>query len=172
MSRCKPIVSQPTTPTTSPKTTCPSPRVSEPKNFTDEGPGGRTVLCVEIPTAIGSETWAASTPDIQQIVLDGLARAGLPVTAAVASTVVVRLPGAYPIYDAGFESAFETIDRWVGTLSNIITFGRQGLFAHNNLHHVLEMGYAAADCLDETGNFDRTRWADFRTVFDRQVVVD
>lgn len=155
-----------------PEADVPFSRVSEPKNFCSEGPTGRTVLCAEIPTDVASETWSAENADVRDSVLDGLARAGLPVKDTVVDTTIVRLPGAYPIYEKGFESAFETVDAWIAGLNNIVTFGRQGLFAHNNLHHVLEMGYAAADCLDETGCFDRSRWADFQTAFDRQVVVD
>ena len=155
-----------------PQENVPFSRVSEPKNFSGEGPTGRTVLCAEIPTEIASEVWNATSADIEEAVLDGLAVAGLPVDATVLDTTIVRLPAAYPIYDKGFESAFETIDRWVGGVSNVVTFGRHGLFAHNNLHHVLEMAYAAVDCLDGEGRFDRNRWNGFRTVFDRQVVVD
>jgi hypothetical protein len=34
------------------------------------------------------------------------------------------------------------------------------------------MAYAAADCLDERGRFDRARWSEHRKVFETHVVED
>ena len=155
-----------------PQMDVPFSRVSEPKNFHGEGPADRTVLCAELPTDVGSPTWNASDDDLGQAVVDGLASSGVRIRASVLDTRVVRLPNAYPIYERGFERAFDVVDRWVGGLERVVTFGRQGLFAHNNLHHVLEMAYAAADCLSADGSFDCARWGRFRTAFDQQVVVD
>ena len=83
-----------------------------------------------------------------------------------------RLPQAYPIYERGYESRFAAIDQWIGTLPGVLTLGRQGLFAHDNTHHTLAMAYAAVDCLDESGRFDRGRWAKYREVFETHVVED
>ena len=49
---------------------------------------------------------------------------------------------------------------------------RQGLFAHDNTHHTLEMAYAAADCLSKDGSFDRASWARHRQEFETHVVED
>ena len=35
------------------------------------------------------------------------------------------------------------MDRWLGELERLLTFGRQGLFVHDNTHHALYMAYAA-----------------------------
>ncbi|MCI0664368.1 MAG: hypothetical protein L0220_25195 [Acidobacteria bacterium] len=54
----------------------------------------------------------------------------------------------------------------------LLTFGRQGLFAHDNTHHALYMAYAAADCLDSHGKFDGKRWREYRRIFETHVVED
>ena len=57
-------------------------------------------------------------------------------------------------------------------LNGILTFGRQGLFAHDNTHHAFAMAYSAADCLDASGRFDGTKWAAYRKEFESHVVED
>jgi protoporphyrinogen oxidase len=147
-------------------------RLSEPKNYSTSGPSGRTVLCAELPTSAGSDLWRAADASIQQTVLDSLAAAGLPVTVPVIDVTTRRLERAYPIYEAGFEDRVATVDRWLSAQERLVAFGRQALFAHNNLHHALEMAYSAVSSLGADGSFDRERWGEFRTAFDQQVVVD
>jgi len=155
-----------------PEQNVPFSRVSEPKHFSGDGPRDRTVLCAEIPTSVDSDLWRMPQADATQRVANALADVGLPISAPISDTLVVRLPNVYPIYPVGFESSFDTADAWLSAQERLVSFGRQGIFAHNNLHHVLDMAYAAVDCLDADARFDRQRWRDFRTEFDHQVVVD
>ena len=53
-----------------------------------------------------------------------------------------------------------------------MTFGRQGLFAHDNTHHALAMAYALDECIDSAGRLDRERWCSHRRVFETHVVED
>jgi hypothetical protein len=64
------------------------------------------------------------------------------------------------------------LDRWVESLPNFLSYGRQGLFAHDNTHHALFMAHSAVDCLGADGRFDLSRWAAFREVFRTHVVED
>jgi hypothetical protein len=64
------------------------------------------------------------------------------------------------------------LDQWLSQVDGLLTFGRQGLFAHDNTHHALYMAYAAVDCLDGNGRFDRERWQSFRRIFETHVVED
>ncbi|MEK9658561.1 MAG: FAD-dependent oxidoreductase [Chloroflexota bacterium] len=146
-------------------------RLSEPKHY-GGGPAGVTVLCAELPCALGDAIWSANDDALGRLVADDLARADIPLGAPVRQVAVRRLPHAYPIYRAGFEAHFASVDAWVGGVEGLLTFGRQGLFAHDNAHHALAMAYAAADSLRTDGGLDRERWAQFRTAFDRHVVVD
>ena len=101
-----------------------------------------------------------------------LRTAGLPVQCRVRQVTVRRLPQAYPIYTKSYREHFDRLDRWVGAVDGILTFGRQGLFAHDNTHHTLAMAYAAEECVSDSGVIDRGRWADHRREFESHVVED
>jgi protoporphyrinogen oxidase len=107
-----------------------------------------------------------------QLACNALATAGLPLRAPLRHVEVRRLRYAYPIYTSGYEAHFDVLDEWIGGHDSLLTFGRQGLFAHDNTHHALFMAYSAADCLDGEGGFDRARWRDYRRVFETHVVED
>jgi protoporphyrinogen oxidase len=148
-------------------------RMSEPRNYSlVEEPRDRTVLCAELPCAAGDAHWSMSDEQLGALLRDSLARLGLPVSSRVVQVATRRLPQAYPIYERGYEARFEAIDRWLGTLAGVLTLGRQGLFAHDNTHHTLAMAWAAERCLDESGRFDRDRWAGYRQEFESHVVED
>ncbi len=83
-----------------------------------------------------------------------------------------RLRQAYPIYHQGYEEHFNRIDHYFSNFGNLLTFGRQGLFAHDNTHHALYMAYAATSCLSADGRFDRDRWQEYRRIFEAHVVED
>jgi protoporphyrinogen oxidase len=100
-----------------------------------------------------------------------LAGAGLP-RATPVHAEVRRVRHAYPVYRTGYETSFETIDQWVTARPRLLTFGRQGLFAHDNTHHALAMGAAAAAALRPDGELDAARWAAAREGFRDHVVED
>ena len=110
--------------------------------------------------------------ELGKLVCDSLAEAGIPVRARVLQVVTRRLPQAYPIYPQGYEQYFDLLDDWLNRQPGLLTFGRQGLFAHDNTHHALFMAYAAANCLDATGSFDYNRWHEYRQIFKTHVVED
>ncbi|MGH7818614.1 MAG: FAD-dependent oxidoreductase, partial [Candidatus Binatia bacterium] len=148
-------------------------RISEPKNYAAvEEPRGRTVLCAEIPCATGDALWSRDDAALGELVREGLGRAGLPVRAAVAEVVVRRIANVYPLYRRGYEVAFDRIDDWLGAIDGLLTFGRQGLFVHDNTHHALYMALAAVRCLRSDGRFDREAWSRYRDVFATHVVED
>jgi protoporphyrinogen oxidase len=147
-------------------------RLSEPKNYsTSREPKGVTVLCAEIPCDRTDAVWSSSDAQLGELVRDGLARAGLPVRSPTLDVTVRRLPAAYPIYGRGYEAAFDEVDGWISRLDGLLSFGRQGLYAHDNTHHALFMARAAVDCL-RTDGFDRIAWESYRHQFASHVVED
>ena len=148
-------------------------RLSEPKNYaaTPE-PHGRTVLCAEIPCSRSDDVWSMDDEGLKTLVQDALARLGLPIKSHVLKVAVRRLPQAYPIYRRGYEGHFELLDSCLSGIDDLASFGRQGLFAHDNTHHALFTAQAAVDCLDDDGRFDREKWAHYREVFATHVVED
>lgn len=147
-------------------------RLSEPKNYSGSlKPEGRTVLCAELPCDPDGELWKLDEQELGALVLGDLGRAGLEVPTDPESIFVRRLRQAYPVYHSGYEEPFTVIDEWLSSQSGFLSYGRQGLFAHDNTHHALYMAYAAADCL-ENGAFDEARWQAYRDVFSSHVVED
>ena len=156
-----------------PEIDIPITRLSEPKNYSGVmEPPDATVLCAELPCSLDGEVWALSDEALGQLAKELLARAGLPIRAPIRGVTVRRLAQAYPIYRVGFERDFALLDRWLEEIEGLLTFGRQGLFVHDNTHHALFMAYAATECLASDGSFDKARWRDYRRLFDRHVVVD
>lgn len=147
-------------------------RLSEPKNYSDRRePLGSTVLCAELPCAPDDHVWSMSDEALGALVVRDIRTAGLPLARPPVAVHVRRLRHAYPVYLNGYEPHLEALDGWVAAQPRLLSYGRQGLFAHDNTHHALFMAYSAADCL-RNGAFDKARWADFRRVFATHVVED
>jgi hypothetical protein len=107
-----------------------------------------------------------------ELVGESLSAAGIPLRSQPLQVLTRRLPHAYPIYKRGFENDFAMLDDWVQGFQNLVTFGRQGLFAHDNAHHALHMAYCAVDCLNAAGEFQWDRWSTYRQEFESHVVED
>jgi protoporphyrinogen oxidase len=148
-------------------------RLSEPKNYSASVlPEGITILCAELPCDPNETFWAMSDDELGTALRSWLGNVGLPVKAKVRRTVTKRLTHAYPVYDRSFEENLETLVRWADGIEGLLTFGRQGLFAHDNTHHALAMADGAVDSLNEDGSFDLGKWHRHRTVFETHVVED
>ena len=144
-------------------------RVSEPVNYrrNDEDPLERTVLCAELPCSVGDEHWTMSEAELGALVQHDFLEGVEPT-----DVVVRRIPAAYPIYDPRFELGVQELDRWLASRPDIVSFGRGGLFAHDNTHHALAEGDAAAGCLRDDGTWDADAWAAARRRFADHVVED
>jgi protoporphyrinogen oxidase len=155
-----------------PDSRTPVSRISEPKNYRDgDDPAGRTVLCAEIPCAVGDGVWNAPDAALGRLVEESLALMGLPDPQPEA-VEVKRVPAAYPIYDLGYAGSFGKLVAWADSVPGLLTFGRHGLFAHNNSHHALEMGWAAAGAIGSDGEFDDKAWSESVAGFASHVVED
>ena len=156
-----------------PELSVPISRMSETKNYyAGDEPKNRTVLCAELPADPDGEYWSMTDDQLGALYCQWLGEMGLPVEAPVIKTVTRRLRFAYPVYERGYEDHFNTLDNWIGGLKGLLTFGRQGLFAHDNTHHALAMSIGAVDCLGNDGSFDRELWAEKRREFEEHVVED
>ncbi len=147
-------------------------RLSEPKNYSLEGPRDRTVLCAELPCSVEDSWWRASDQDLGKLVAGDLERAGVPIRAPVAEIATRRLAQAYPVYALDYRRHFDRLDGWLAEVTGVLSLGRQGLFVHDNTHHTLAMAYAAAECVAPDGAVDRRRWSDRRRAFESNVVED
>ena len=147
-------------------------RLSEPKNyFGDKAPEGRTVLCAEVPCTVGDELWRMDDEALGRRVVEDMRKVELHPPAAPTRAFTRRLPQAYPIYMNGYERNLVPLDAWLAQQPHFLSYGRQGLFAHDNTHHALYMAYAASRCLNGR-TFDDAEWGRYRQVFATHVVED
>jgi protoporphyrinogen oxidase len=147
-------------------------RLSEPKNYSMTTRPGRTVLCAELPCSQSDAEWSMSDEELGRLVVRDLETAGLAPVPKVLEVQARRLPHAYPLYTRGYREAFDALDQWIGGVDGLVTFGRQGLFAHDNTHHTMAMAYALVASLREDGTLDRDAWARARRSFEEHVVED
>lgn len=147
-------------------------RISEPANYRSsaDDPTDRTVLCCEIPCTVGDELWRSDDTALAGVVSDTLARLGLP-QLRLGGVVVRRLRNVYPIYEIGYAAHLRDLDAWAAGLPRVTTFGRLGLFAHDNTHHAIAMAYDAVDALSGP-HWDAVAWAAARRRFAAHVVED
>lgn len=155
-----------------PEPDIPMTRVSEPKNYrSGPDPPGVTVLCAELPCSQTEPVWEWSAEDLADLVADSLGRCGLDRPQPV-EVAVRRIGHAYPVYRIGHETVLDSLIEWTDRRSRLVTFGRQGLFAHDNTHHALAMAWAAADATDPGGALRRSEWEASRRSFASHVVED
>ena len=147
-------------------------RISEPKNYGLAANPNSTVLCAELPCDPADSVWSMSDTDLGDLVASSLATVGLPVQVSIRRIETRRLRQAYPIYTRGYQERFAKLDSWIDGIDGLVSFGRQGLFAHDNTHHALAMSYAIDECVDSNACLNRKRWAGYRRTFESHVVED
>lgn len=148
-------------------------RMNEPKNYrtSAEDPSDVTVLCAEIPCWEGDETWTASADQLAETVLSTLGPLGFDFP-PLAGAEVRRIPKCYPVYSGDYRRSQAVVETWADDQARLLPFGRQALFATDNTHHVLEMGWDAGGVLRPDGTIDRAAWAPRREAYRTNVVED
>ena len=96
---------------------------------------GTTCLGVEYFCFEGDEIWNMPDEQAVEMAKNELARIGLIHAEHVVDGVTVRVPRAYPMYDAGYRDAVATIRPYLDGFENLETFGRNGLHRYNNQDH-------------------------------------
>ncbi|HEU0086578.1 MAG TPA: FAD-dependent oxidoreductase [Pseudonocardiaceae bacterium] len=147
-------------------------RISEPANYRESAsdPDDRTVLCCEIPCQLGDRWWSAEDAALAAMVSRTLHRTGLP-PVRITEVVTRRLRTVYPVYQTGYAEHLTGLDAWASALPHVTTFGRLGLFVHDNTHHAIAMAYDAVHAL-QGGHWDATAWSAARHRFTTHVVED
>jgi protoporphyrinogen oxidase len=155
-----------------PELATPVSRLSEPKNFRDAAdPAGVTVVCAELACWEGDAIWTAPPEELGRIVVDTLTPLGFDFP-PVREVQVRRIPRCYPSYTGTYAEDLDTVEAWAAGEPRLITFGRQGLFAPDNTHHALVMGWDAAEVVRPDGTVDRARWDAARESYRAHVVED
>jgi protoporphyrinogen oxidase len=83
----------------------------------------------------GDHLWSMSDDDLVALATTELHALGLATPDKVRRGYVVRVPLAYPMYDADYAERVDSIKGWLGTLTNLQQVGRNGLHRYNNSDH-------------------------------------
>ena len=93
----------------------------------------------------GDELWTTDDDELVELAKRELAAIGLADPEKVKRGYVVRVPMAYPMYDADYASRVETIRGWLEMISNLVQVGRNGLHRYNNSDHSMLTAMRAVD---------------------------
>jgi protoporphyrinogen oxidase len=83
----------------------------------------------------GDELWTMADDDLVQLAAVELERLGLARASDVERGFAVRVPKAYPIYDAEYAERVHVIRAWLDGIENLQQVGRNGLHRYNNSDH-------------------------------------
>ena len=83
----------------------------------------------------GDELWSSSDEELIELGKREIAALGLTGSAAVVDGAVVRMQKAYPVYDAGYNEALDTVREFLESIPNLQLTGRNGMHRYNNQDH-------------------------------------
>ena len=96
----------------------------------------KTCLGLEYFVTEGDELWTADDDDLVALGTAELERLGLIEPGSVEQGFVVRMPKAYPMYDATYRANVDTLRDWLeATVPNVHPVGRNGMHRYNNQDH-------------------------------------
>lgn len=121
-------------------------RVQNFKNWSPEmvPDGSTTSLGLEYFVQEGDELWTSSDDQLRELGTRELAQLGMIEPDEVVDAVVMRVRGAYPLYDAHYREALEVIRAYISGFENLATIGRNGQHRYNNQDHSMMTGLLAA----------------------------
>ena len=103
-----------------------------------------TSLGMEYFCQEGDEFWTMSDTDLINLAVKELHYLGLWQNQKVRDAVVLRQPGAYPVYDQDYQTHLTVIQNFLKAFTNLQTVGRNGMHRYNNLDHSMLTGILAA----------------------------
>jgi protoporphyrinogen oxidase len=97
---------------------------------------GRNVLGLEYTVLEGDEAWCSPDDELVEVGKAELGQLGLLDPASVEAGYVVRMPKAYPYYDADYHTNVDRIREWLDAeVPNVHPVGRNGMHRYNNADH-------------------------------------
>jgi protoporphyrinogen oxidase len=109
---------------------------------------GRNVLGLEYTVNEGDADWSSKDEDLVARASAELGRLGLVDPSTIEAGYVVRMPKAYPYYDAAYTGNVDTIRRWLeANVANVAPVGRNGMHRYNNADHSMYTAMLAVENL-------------------------
>jgi len=118
----------------------PEVRVGRIQNFGSWSPflvkDGQTCLGLEYFVDEGDDLWSRPDEDLVAFAARELEELGLVSADRVVQGYAVRVPKAYPVYDAGYDRRVDVIRTWLAEATpNVHPVGRNGMHKYNNQDH-------------------------------------
>jgi len=138
----------------------PDVRVGRVQNFGSWSPDmipepGKTCLGLEYFVTEGDDLWTADDDDLIVLGKEEMARLGLLDPSRVEKGYVVRMPKAYPMYDATYKENVATLRSWLEThATNVHPVGRNGMHRYNNQDHSMYTAMLTAENIAEGTHHD------------------
>ncbi|MCL5024626.1 MAG: FAD-dependent oxidoreductase [Nitrospirae bacterium] len=121
-------------------------RIHEPANWSAKmAPEGRTLLVTEFFSFRGDRIWNETDGRLIGITVDSLAALGFVKKEEIAGGVVLRVPGAYPLFEVGYKEPCGELYEYLRGFKNLHIAGRGGMFRYYNMDHAIESGIATAE---------------------------
>jgi protoporphyrinogen oxidase len=95
----------------------------------------------------GDDLWSMDDDDLVALAADELERLRLAPKEKVERGYAIRVPKAYPIYDADYAERVQVIRAWLDGIDNLQQVGRNGLHRYNNSDHSMLTAMRAVDNL-------------------------
>jgi protoporphyrinogen oxidase len=95
----------------------------------------------------GDDLWSMSDDALVALAADELEKLRLAPSSKVERGYAIRVPKAYPIYDADYAARVQVIRRHLETIENLQQVGRNGLHRYNNSDHSMLTAMRAVDNL-------------------------
>jgi protoporphyrinogen oxidase len=126
----------------------PAVRVGRIQNFKNWSPdmvpdSNKTSLGLEYFCTAGDELWNMADAELIELGKREVERIGLAKAFDIESGCVFRVPKSYPIYDSDYRNSLATLKKFVSSLENFQTIGRNGLHRYNNQDHAMLTGMLA-----------------------------
>jgi protoporphyrinogen oxidase len=95
----------------------------------------------------GDDLWSMDDDALVELASGELEQLRLAPRSKVERGFAIRVPKAYPIYDAEYAERVATIRRWLDGIENLQQVGRNGLHRYNNSDHSMLTAMRAVDNL-------------------------
>lgn len=126
----------------------PDVKVGRIQNFKNWSPGmvpdlSMTSLGLEYFCNKGDDLWSMSDEALVALGTREVDQLGLAPAENVVDGCVFRVPYSYPVYDSEYKKYLDIIKRFLSTIENLQTVGRNGLHRYNNQDHAMLTGILA-----------------------------
>jgi protoporphyrinogen oxidase len=105
----------------------------------------------------GDDLWTMADDDLVELAATELEKLRLAPKSKVERGYAIRVPKAYPIYDADYAERVAVIRDWLDGIANLTQVGRNGLHRYNNSDHSMLTAMRAVDNL--VAGADHDIWA-------------